>query len=198
MTSLPIDNTDNGDILRSITWQYDEAENLIFVFSVLKSAYDQTTKDLFDELANAVNPNTADAFGLAVLGRTLGIPRLGLSLELYRKLIIGRMKLLNGDATLEDYREYVGYVFGDTVSVTDGLDMSLTITVSDNADDEIKTLVNTRPDVAFAFPAGVKSSKHSDSLMFGLDGQQNDTDVNVGGLDESGFNWRLTPKGNWR
>lgn len=198
MTSLPIDNTDNGDILRSITWQYDEAEKLVFVFSVLKSAYDQTTKDLFDELANAVNPNTADAFGLAVLGRTLGIPRLGLSLELYRKLIIGRMKLLNGDATLEDYREYVKDVFGDAVSVSDGLDMSLTITVSDNASPEINTLVNTRPDVAFAFPAGVKSSEHSQSGMLGLEGQEDDAEVNVDTLDNAGFNWRLTPKGNWR
>jgi hypothetical protein len=102
------------------------------------------------------------------------------------------------------------------ITVSDGLDMGLTFTVSDvlskeeidaSEDSEgikiyiedIKYLNSNYPDVLYVFPSGVRSAIHSDSLMFGLsDDGTTPQDTFCGGLDESGFNWRLTPKGNWQ
>lgn len=231
MTTFPTDNSDNGDILRSITWQYDKAEKLVGAITLLKEAFDSTTKDFFNSLSSKINIDTADEFGLSVLGKTLGIPRptiviegkenRPLDLELYRRIINGRTTLLNSSATMPEYIDYLYYISDGKVKITvnDGLDMGLTFTVEDVLSEEdidemevsevikehikkyiedIKYLNSNYPDILYVFPSGVRSATHSDSLMFGLDGQQNDTDVFVGGLDESGFNWRLTPKGNWQ
>jgi hypothetical protein len=199
MTTFPTDNTDNGDIMRSVTWQYADASKLVGALEILKEAFDQTTRDFFDSFVEKLNVSSADAFGLSVLGKCLGVPRVAsISDENYKKLLIGRVKLLNSDATLEDYRKYVEDVFGGAVTVSDTLEMGLAYSIASGADEWISKLITDYPDAAFVFPSGVRSSTHSDSLMFGLDGQQNDTDVSVGGLDESGFNWRLTPEGNWQ
>ena len=50
MKSYVIDNSDQGDIKRSITWQYDNAENLIGIIELFKEFYDKSTKDYFDTL----------------------------------------------------------------------------------------------------------------------------------------------------
>lgn len=199
MTTFPIDNTDNGDIMRSVTWQYADASKLVGALEILKEAFDQTTKDFFDSFVEKLNVSSADSFGLSILGKCLGIPKItSIPDENYKKLLVGRVKLLNSDATLEDYRAYVEDVFGGAVTVSDTLEMGLSYSIASDAPLWVTKLITKYPDVAFVFPSGVRSSEHSDSLMFGLDGQQNNTNISVGGLDESGFNWRLTPKGNWQ
>lgn len=199
MTTFPTDNTDNGDIMRSVTWQYADASKLVGALEILKEAFDKTTKDFFNSFVAQLNVSSADAFGLSVLGKCLGVPRVAsISDENYKKLLIGRVKLLNSDATLEDYREYVEYVFDGVVTISDTSEMGFSYEIASDADEWISNLITDYPDVAFVFPSGVRSTEHSKSLMFGLDGQQNNTNVSVGGLDESGFNWRLTPKGNWQ
>jgi hypothetical protein len=224
MTTFPTDNSDNGDILRSITWQYDKAEKVVGAITLLKEAFDSTTKDFFDSLSSEINIDYAEEFGLSVLGKTLGIPRptivIGetnrpLSLELYRRIIKGRMTLLNSSATMPKYIDYLDYVSDGKVKITvrDGLDMGLTFEVVDvlsqevvNANasikeyiEDIKYLDEKFPDILYVFPSGVRSATHSDSLMFGLSNDgTNPQDTFCGGLDESGFNWRLTPKGNWQ
>jgi hypothetical protein len=36
------------------------------------------------------------------------------------------------------------------------------------------------------------------ATLMSATGQPTETEFSVGGLNESGFNWRLTTKGNWR
>jgi hypothetical protein len=65
--------------------------------------------------------------------------------------------------------------------------------------EDIKYLDENFPDILYVFPSGVRSASHSKSLMFGLSNNGDDPqDTFCGGLDESGFNWRLTPEGNWQ
>jgi hypothetical protein len=247
MTDLIHSNSDNGDILRSITWQYDKAEKLVGAITLLKEAFDSTTKDFFDSLPSKINIDTADEFGLSVLGKTLGIPRptivvddvnRPLDTELYRRIIKGRTTLLNSSATMPKYIDYLDYVSDGKVKITvrDGLDMGLTFTVEDVLSEkdidkmevsevikehikkyieDIKYLNSNYPDILYVFPSGVRSSSHSNSPMFGLgpekgtakDGTEwedpgqkpvTEDDPKIGMLNECGFNWRLTPKGNWQ
>lgn len=199
MTTFPTDNTDNGDIMRSVTWQYADATKLVGALEILKEAFDQTTKDFFNSFVAQLNVSSADAFGLSVLGKCLGVPRVAsISDENYAKLLIGRVKLLNSDATLEDYRTYVEYVFGGYVSISDTLEMGLSYSIASDAPEWISKLITDYPDAAFVFPSGVRSTEHSGSLMFGLS-NDGDTpqDTFCGGLDNSSFNWRLTPNGTF-
>lgn len=220
MTNFIIDNSDHGDLERAITWQFDNAPHIIGIIDAIKSFYDQSTKDFFDGILAKVNITDADSvddYGLALWGKILNVARPMLkyevgtedeysevmSSEFYRRILAARILLLEKTATVPDYIEYVKNIFGDRISVVDGEDMSLTFTLKDGEEltDEESAAITQFPDVVFAFPSGVRSSEHSDSLMFGFDGQQDsedESDPQVGGFDESGMNWRLTPKGNWQ
>lgn len=206
-----IDNTDGGDILRSILWQYDKAPKFCAIIEFLKEAYDKTTASFFNGLVDKLNPNTADDYGLSILAKALWISRPAvtyevngvtkteaISKELFRRLIIGRATLLNGEATIVAYKNYIAYVSDGSITVSDGLEMNLEYSVDGTATPELNALAEQYPDILFAYPSGVKSKVHSDSLMFGL---SNDgitpQDTFCGGLDESSFNWRLTPDGTF-
>jgi len=240
MTVYPTDNSDNGDILRTVLWQYDNAEKLAGIILAWKEMFDGTTKAFFDELVESSDPLTAGD-QLATWGKTLGIMRptldidgvkTSLSTELYRRLIIGRVRLLNSNASFDAYVSYLKYVFNGRATVYDNQNstfpnMGLTFTFFDgnpgsDADEvaEMSALISQYPELAFIFPSGVEDTHHSESAMFGLaesyietgtdteteiysetEGQQfgeTGTDPIIGGLDDSSFNWRITPEGNWR
>ena len=220
MTNSVIDNTDAGNLDRTIIWQYDNAEKLIGIIEMLKDFFAQTTTEFFDNYAkkiNLANPDEVDDYGLSVWGKVLGVQRPVLTFDdgevashtapmssgLYRKILAARIVLLEKSATVPNYIEYVQSIFGGKLKVIDGQNMSLSFAVKTGATltDEESAAIAQFPDVVFAFPSGVRSSGHSNSLMFGFDGQQNsedESDPQVGGFDESGMNWRLTPKGNWQ
>ena len=70
MDSVIIDNSDGGRIDKCITWQFDNATNLIALIDSVKAAYNTTTKDFWDEwLAKHTNINQADSFGLSLIGK---------------------------------------------------------------------------------------------------------------------------------
>lgn len=220
MINSAIDNTDAGNLDRTIIWQYDNASGIIGVIEMLKDFFTQSTTEFFDDYAKKINLadlDEVDDYGLSVWGKILGAQRPVLTFDdgegeshtapmsssLYRKILAARIILLEKSATVPDYIEYVKSIFGDRISVVDGENMSLTFTLKDGEEltDEESAAITQFPDVVFAFPSGVRSSEHSDSLMFGFDGQQDsedESDPQVGGFDESGINWRLTPKGNWQ
>lgn len=217
MTQNVLDNSDAGYIERTILWQYDNAENLKGLILSFKNFFDRSTKDHFDEMIGRMNlaDEDIDDYGLAVWGKLLNTTRPELTYvldgaerattqtmtrELYRRVLLGKFRLLNSDASMSNYIDYLTSIFDGKVGIVDGLYMSISFEIVDGSTltGEEKALVSQRPDVVFLYPAGVRSSEHSDSLMFGLDGQQDETEFKVGGLDESGLNWRLTTKGNWR
>ena len=221
MTNSVIDNTTGGNLDRVILWQYDHADNLISIIELFRQFFKDSTTDFFDEYVkkfNLSNPDEVTDYGLAVWGKVLDIPRPTLtytdngeevtrtmSKELYRRILAGRIVLSEKNASVPAYIEYVTSVFGDGVTVIDGQDMSLSFVKNESAETpltaEAAAAISQYPDVVFAYPSGVRSNERSNDPIFALDGQQtgtDDTDPIAGGLDESGFNWRITPKGNWR
>ena len=182
------------------------------LIETLKAAYDASTKDFFDALwarYNLADENIGD-FGLAVWGSILSLPRpylseteQMLSSSLYRLLLLGKLRLLDGDATMERYQQFCDLVFGEgrVVPSSDGkMDLTFSAATGVELTDEEQAVLD-RQQSLFPYPSGVKSDEHSDSLIFGFNGQQNNLsegDPQVGGFDESGFCWRYTAQDNWR
>ena len=78
MTNSVIDNTDAGNLDRTIIWQYDNAEKLIGVIEMLKDFFAQSTTEFFDNYAkriNLANPDEVDDYGLSVWGKVLILRR---------------------------------------------------------------------------------------------------------------------------
>lgn len=213
MNTARTDNSDNGDILRAILWQYEHANNVVGVIETFKAAYDASTKDFFDALLARYNlaDENIGAFGLAVWGAILSLPRPYLTIggsgsmlsdSMYRKLLLGKLRLLDRDATKDSYQQFCDLVFGEgKVEPSTQGEMDLLFSKTDGATltDEEQAVLDAQGDL-FPYPAGVKSSGHSNSIMFGFDGQQNNLqsgDPDVGGLDDSSFCWRYTKDGNW-
>lgn len=215
MTNGVIDNTDAGNIKRTILWQYEHAPHIREILLSFHDFFKASTTDLYDRLPTELNladENIGD-YGLSVWGDILGVRRpiltyrlpgaseetsQSMSRELYRKILLGRLRLSERDASVPAYIEFVTFVFNGNVSVVDGIDMSISFIENGELSDEEYAAISQCPDVVFMLPSGVRDNEHSDSKMFVLDGQQNEDGFSTGGLDESGFNWRLTPKGNWR
>lgn len=213
MNTSHLDNSDNGDILRSILWQYEHANNVVGVIEMMKCAYDATTKDFYDALLGMYDlaSATVSDFGLTVWGIILSCPRPALdvggdiamaSSELYRRLLLAKLRLLDSDSTMESYQSFCDTIFGDgNVSPHTSNEMDLTFSTNSGVDlsEEEEALLAIQKSI-FPYPSGVKTNEHSESLMFGLDGQQNNlasSDPQVGGFDESGFCWRYTNGGRW-
>lgn len=212
METAVVDNSDGGDILRSILWQYEHANNVVGVIETFKYAYDASTKDFFDALLERYNLSSPSigAFGLAVWGAILNLARPYLDIggtetmlgdEMYRRLLLGKLRLLDGDATFERYQEYCDLVFGDgnvSPSTQNEMDLSFVKNSGVTLTDEQQAVLDSQSSLC-AYPAGVLTNEHSDSLIFGFSGQQKlaNTDPKIGGFDESSFCWRYTKNGNW-
>lgn len=211
-----IDNTDRGDIKRTILWQYDNATNLIKIIYLLKDFFAQGVTNFWDSFlryTDLFSEGELSDYGLALWGKAIGVPRLvydndgtptPINAELYRNVLKARLILSTKAATLKDYSDFITSIFGkNRVIVVDSGRMSLSVVKkNDNVtltSDEQALIANV--DAWFLYPAGVKSDVHSSSYMFGFDGQQKKygtaADPEIGGLDDSSFNWRLTPGGNW-
>lgn len=191
-----IDNTFDKDLKRVITWQYDHAANLIEMLGVFGRFFDASTREFWDgfrealDIANAEGGDTVSEFGLAVWGKLLGIPRPvvsykaegetaaaqhPISADFYRRLLVGRFRLANENASMDSYIRFCNYVFGSgKVTAVDGYDMSLKFVwtgdaaPSTNADMEMKAAVEDIPDVIFRYPTGVRSSDELDGFVFGF------------------------------
>lgn len=205
-----IDNTDRGDIKRTILWQYDNATNLIKIIYLLKDFFAQGVTNFWDSFlhyTDLFSEGELSDYGLALWGKAISVPRLvnsegsPIDAVLYRNILRARLILSTKAATLKDYSDFIISIFGNKVKIVDSGKMSLSLEVISGitlTTDEQALVDNV--DAWFLYPAGVKSDVHSDSNMFGLEGQSprpGYNDPNIGGLDESSFNWRLTPGGNW-
>ena len=207
MNTVAIDNSDGGEILAAILWQYEHASNVVGVIETFKAAYDASTKDFFDALLGRYDlaSESIDDFGLAVWGAILNLPRpfvngSMLSSGVYRRILLGKLRLLDSNATMENYVAYCNLVFGEgAVSVVDEGKMELTFVANATLDEELMALLDMQQKI-IPYPAGVKSNVHSNSPMFCFEGQQPvlDDDPQAGGLDDSSFCWRYTKQGNWR
>lgn len=219
MKVATIDNSIFADLCRTITWQFDNATNLIGIImayykndveqpGIIKGFYDQSTNQFWsDVLRGTIDISTADDFGLAIWGKLLNCPRVTikknlavgivddtiLPKELYRKLLIGRFRMLNKNASVEAYCDYIDEVYDGEVKVIDNHDMSITFEATDNLDALTKEFVTNFPEVAFVYPSGVKDNVDAAGLVFGFDGQNTNrasSDPEIGNLDRSNFIWK--------
>lgn len=197
-----MDNSIEADLKKVITWQYDNATNLVALIMSMEEFFSESTQKFWDDWpADVANIDTANDFGLSVWGMLVGVKRFILedgqgggtpiSSELYRRIIKAKVKLLDGNASMKDYCDFVYEIFGGGVAPVDGLDMSLTFTDNGLTGEE-SLLFAQHMDELVVYPAGVRDNAVSDSLVFGFDGQQKVTqsDPDLGGLDESSFVWR--------
>lgn len=212
MTKYSIDNSNRGDIERTILWQYDNATNLIGIIGIFRDFFSQQVTNFwnsFEKSVNLADENEVDDFGLAIWGKILNVSRaiptdgdpIEMSSDLYRRILAAKFTLATQNASLKSFSDYVYAIFNGKVRVVDTGTMSLTVEINQNAASltEEEQALAENPQIWMMYPAGVRSSGHSSSPMFGFDGQQavESSDPILGGLDDSSFNWRLTPKGNW-
>ena len=189
MKVASIDNSASADIDRVITWQFDKATNLIGVLSLFKDFFKQSTQDAWDlagKRLDITKIDNADDFTLSIWGKLLGIPRPlirsdeddpstaePMSSALYRKILIARFRLANTNASVQAYRDFVSYIFGNTVAFIDGEDESISFVfqkTTNLTDDEkeMRNAIQQVPDAIFAYPAGVKSSDQDNGPVFGF------------------------------
>lgn len=190
MNNPHIDNTADSDLSRVITWQYDNAENLIATIGMLKDFFSDSVSDLWDSIAAGVNisiPDEASDFDLAKWGKLLGVERPVLTIngasvtmksEAYRRILVARFRLLNSDATTEDYITFIKYIFGAAVEISYNDNMALTFSYVGNVPQStnsveyhLYTAFNQFPDSIFIYPAGVRSNVQSSGPIVAFEEQ---------------------------
>lgn len=215
MTVAPIDNSADRDLNAVVTWRFDNASNLIGIIEMFKkfftSAVDVPWTNFYKDLAIA-DGEDVKPYALAMWGKLLGIERPELTYEdapekrtmsakLYRKILIGRFRLANSNASLSSYVDYVKFVFGTSVSIVWSRRMDLKVEWNKTGDlteeeDEQKRAVEQFPDIVFAYPAGVKNSTRSGGPVLGFDGQQVDSpsaftygEFSIDNFSSTTFSW---------
>lgn len=184
MNTATIDNAIDTELDRCITWQYDNATNLIGVINTLRDFFNQSTKAMWDGWRTDVaDIDNANEFGLSVWGKLLdcrrpilvwGQPAVQqiLDKEIYRKILKARFQLLGKNASMKSYCEYLYAVFGGRMKCVDGLEMNLTFSQVSGITLEEIALIQQAPDVVFVYPAGVKNNTLRNKIAFGYCGTQ--------------------------
>lgn len=190
MNNPNIDNTADSDLSRVITWQYDNAENLVAAIGMLKDFFRKSVSDLWDSIAAGVNisiPEEASDFDLAKWGKLLGVERPVLTIdgssvtmksEAYRRILVARFRLLNSDATTEDYIAFIKYIFGEAVGISYNDNMALTFSYVGNVPQSTNSVeyhlyaaFNQFPDAIFIYPAGVRNNVQSSGPIVAFEEQ---------------------------
>ena len=75
MNGQPLDNSISSELDKVITWQYDNAANLIAIVDMMKEFFTESTTKLWNNWpVDVVNIDTANDFGLCVWGKLLNVP----------------------------------------------------------------------------------------------------------------------------
>lgn len=190
MSYLTIDNTIDADLKRAVTWQYDNASNLVAVIGMFKDFFRKSVSDLWDSIAAGINisiPDEASDFDLARWGKLLGVERPVLTIdgagvtmrsEAYRRILVARFRLLNSGATTEDYITFIKYIFGEAVEISYNDNMALTFSYvgnvpqsTDSVEYHLYAAFNQFPDTIFIYPAGVRSNVQSSGPIVAFEEQ---------------------------
>lgn len=222
MTNAEASNSVEKDLKSVILWQYDQSEHLVGIVEMLQEFFRASTEGLWDKLSSEssivayngseeVAPEEVSDFALSVFGKKFSFDRPSLnygtavspdmrpmSSELYRRILVARMRLLRSNASIDAYLAFTKYIFGENVDITTTEDMGIGLHWWEDADDtkpdilEMKLAFEQCIDDIMIYPTGVKSSVPSDSAVFGFDGQSpvSAGDPAIGGLDNSSFDWR--------
>lgn len=124
-----IDNSIYDEMRQVITWQYDNATNLIGVILIIQSFYDSAVKIPWDRYREHIfNIISADSFALSVWSVNLGFRRpnyvsedntLPISDDYFRRLLCGKMFLTASCYSMHDISRYLEIVYGNRITATD-------------------------------------------------------------------------------
>lgn len=214
MNNFVADNTADADLDAIVIWQYDLSPRICALIDQLKQWFNDTTGSVWDDLSDSFNIDSdyCDDFALSILGKIIGVPRFNVTVngdvstmprELYRRIVVARFRLLNGGATMPDFRAFCDYVFGDGVVVpVDSHDMAMSFTwEGDDPTDDFglaaKYVFDNYMDSIVEYPTGVYNNTPSGSAMFWMGENTGDKPTDVpseffycGGFDNSSFTWK--------
>lgn len=183
MTNPELSNSIRNDSV--VLWQYDQAPTLIALISKLNDISESAVTDYWDYLYQFVFAvDTADSFGLNVLGNLMGISRpkikvpgkdeTTISDDLYRRLLKARFYIMRMPPTCEVYNRYLSLLFpsdepiekvdGEVVwykprnSSKDFQDMSMGFTFPVDATEEEAYLIFQHYETVYSFPTGIRTN----------------------------------------
>lgn len=194
MNIAKIDNSVFNEIGNVILWQYDKAWNLISTIRLFQLFFDISTKSFWDRWIIDVfcqfekddsgeYKYDATEFGLSVWGIILGVPRAiinnggtetPISIDLYRRLLEGKFRIMNSNHSSKAICEYLNTVYQGRVSVTDNLDMTITFNDIGMTEEEI-LFAEQHEDIAYVFPAAVRTrDNYPLGVVFAFNGQESE------------------------
>ena len=190
MTSPVIDNSATSDLKKAITWQFDKAENLVGVVSMLDDFFSAAVEKPWNDFGDRVDiTQDADAQALAIWGKFLGVPRPSVVVtesvtrsiadEAYRRILVARLRLLHSCGSTDDYIAFLKYVFGSSVKISYADEMSIEFeydadSIPSNTGSwqyDLYLLFTQNPDAIFEYPAGIKSRLQSIGPVVAFDEQ---------------------------
>lgn len=170
-----IDNSIDDEMRRVITWQYDNATNLIGLILIVKNLYESAIKIPWDLFRQSIfNIEDANNFALSIWGINLGLKRptyvsggetIPISDDYFRRILLGRMMLTASSYSMKDIATFVNIVYGGRIEAHDCNDRTgitpTSITFSGASADlsaEEKYLAQNNKEAAFCHAAGVGMS----------------------------------------
>ena len=209
MTTAQNDNSIDAVLDKIVIWQYDESKSICALIDQFKQWHNDTTGSVWDSISKGFNLATkedATDFALALFGRIMGVPRLDvtvdgvtrtMSKELYRRILVAKFRLLNGNGSIADYSKFVSTIFGSNVTFTDNHDMSVAVEwtggePTDEDGKELKYAFDNYRKYIFSYPTGVEERLTITGKRFWLAENASDkptASTNGGGLDNSSFDW---------
>ena len=209
MTTAQNDNSIDAVLDKIVIWQYDESKSICALIDQFKQWSNNTTGSVWDSISKGFNLATkedATDFTLSLFGRVMGVSRLDvtvdgvtrtMSKELYRRILVAKFRLLNGNGSIADYSKFVSTIFGNNVTFTDNHDMSVAVEwtggePTDEENKELKYAFDNYRKYIFSYPTGVEERLTITGKRFWLAENASDkptASTNGGGLDNSSFDW---------
>lgn len=170
-----IDNSIDDEMRRVITWQYDNATNLIGLILIVKNLYESAIKIPWDLFRQSIfNIEDANNFALSIWGINLGLKRpnyvnggetIPISDDYFRRILLGRMMLTASNYSMKDIAMFLNIVYGGRIiahDCNDGTGISATTIrfsgASADLSAEEKYLAQNNKEAAFCHAAGVGMS----------------------------------------
>lgn len=157
----------NCNLSKVKLWQYNEATKLNALIDNMQNFAEENVNQFWQDYSRDIfNIRTANAFGLKLWGIVLGIERpryqsggqtIIFNDEQYRRVLIGRLMLMNSNGSIKDINAYLNYMFPEKpVFAVDYHNMTINIVFYYTPTAEEQAVINL--DGFLPIPAGVKSN----------------------------------------
>ncbi len=125
------------DLKKHVFWQYNNSANINSLVNQKQDWYTENQRFFWDDwIKNVLTLSTANDYGLAIWGNLLQVPRtwkvngenITLTTQMYRTLLIARLRLLRIRGTVEEINSLLNFLFADSgrAWVVDNHNMTIT------------------------------------------------------------------------